>query len=401
MFEALISRSVDLQLLQKDGFVMEACDGWLIIHHIPYLNATHQIKDGTLLMALTTAGNHTARPCDHTAYWEGERPCDISGTPLPSLINSSVHKAICTGHTCDYYLSCHAEKEEFPPNGDYPDYYQKVLHYFDLIAAPALHLNPDAWSLINRPIDTIIDNNPLQYMDTNASRAGITNLLGIFQGLKIGIIGMGGTGAYLLDLIAKIPVGEIHIFDADVLNNHNAFRAPGAISESELSRVPTKVEYYANLYRKMHRSITPHPLMITSDHFSLLDNLDYVFISIDSVSAKRQIADYLIDKSIPFIDSGLGIDQNPDGKLSGLLHITIGTKDCYQHLSQFMGSEKAEDDMYATNIQIAELNSLAATLSVIRWKKKLGFYADIHHECAAVYSVSSNEIDNVYETKEV
>ena len=367
MYAALISHSSDLQRLQAEGFVMEVCDGWLIIHHIPYVNAAREMKDGTLLMPLSISGDHTIRPNNHTANWVGEQPCDIKGKPLPSLVNTSGQQVSVKGVRSNFFFSCHAEKEEFPPNGDYPDYYEKVKHYFDTIAAPALYLDPDAWNLINKPLHTVAEDSPLRYMDTNSSRAKITGLSNKFKGLKIGIIGLGGTGSYLLDLIAKTPVAEIHLFDADVINTH--------------------------------KGIKKHAVMVTSDNFADLDTLDYVFLSLDVVSAKKQIAGYLIDKHIPFIDSGMGINQNPDGKLSGMLHVAIGTPDHYQHLSQVMGSENAEKDEYATDIQIAELNALAANLSVIQWKKMLGFYADISHEVCSVYTINCNDIDH-YEEKE-
>jgi len=399
MLEALISHSPDLQHLQEEGFVMEACDGYLIIHHMPYINTRHELKDGTLIMPLCTTGDRAIRPSDHTAHWIGERPCDINGAPLPSLVNPTGRQIICKGITSNFFFSCHAEKEEFPPAGDYPDYYEKAKHYFDIIAAPALSLEPEAWNLINKPLEITNEDSPLRYMDTNASRARITNLYNIFKGLKIGIIGLGGTGAYILDLIAKLPVQEIHLFDEDEINNHNAFRAPGAADISILSKAPKKVNYYASLYDKMHRAIIPHAVMVTQTNLSNLDTLDYVFLSLDTVTTKRHIADYLIDKQIPFIESGLGIGQNPDGKLSGMIHVAIGTSDCYNHLPQIMGSENAEKDLYATDIQIAELNALAANLSVIRWKKMLGFYADIRKESYSVYTTDCNEIDN--ESKKV
>ena len=392
MYAALISHSSDLQRLQAEGFVMEVCDGCLIIHHIPYVNSAREMKDGSLIMPLCTSGDHTIRPNNHTANWVGEQPCDIKGNPLPSLVNTSGQQVSIKGFRSNFFFSCHAEKEEFPPNGDYPNYYEKVKHYFDTIAAPALCLDSDAWNLINKPLDAVAEDSPLCYMDTNASRAKITGLSNKFKGLKIGIIGLGGTGSYLLDLIAKTPVAEIHLFDADEINTHNAFRAPGAMSETLLSQAPKKVEYYAQIYSNMHKGIRPHAVMVTSDNFAVLDTLDYVFLSLDVVSAKKQIAGYLIDKHIPFIDSGMGVDQNPDGKLSGMLHVAIGIPNRYQHLSQVMGSEDAEKDEYATDIQIAELNALAANLSVIQWKKMLGFYADISHESYSVYTINSNDI---------
>ena len=392
MYAALISHSSDLQRLQAEGFVMEVCDGCPLSHHIPYVNSAREMKDGTLIMPLCISGDHTIRPNNHTANWVGEQPCDIKGKPLPSLVNTSGQQVSVKGLRSNFFFSCHAEKEEFPPNGDYPNYYEKVKHYFDTIAAPALYLDSDAWNLINKPLDAVAEDSPLCYMDTNASRAKITGLSNKFKGLKIGIIGLGGTGSYLLDLIAKTPVAEIHLFDADEINTHNAFRAPGAMSETVLSQAPKKVEYYAQIYSNMHKGIKTHAVMVTSDNFAALDTLDYVFLSLDVVSAKKQIAGYLIDKHIPLIDSGMGIDQNPDGKLSGMLHVAIGIPNRYQHLSQVMGSEDAEKDEYATDIQIAELNALAANLSVIQWKKMLGFYADISHESYSVYTINSNDI---------
>ena len=397
MLKVPISLNPDLQRLEQENFVMEERGGWLIIHHIPYLTDSHSICEGTLLMPLCTTGGRTVRPNDHTAYWVGGRPCDINGNPLPSLVNSQVNKPICTGYTANFYFSCHAEKEEFPPQGDYPNYYEKVKHYFDIIAAPALYLDADARSRFNIDIESKPEDSPLRYMDTNASRAGITTLNDKFKGLKIGIVGLGGTGSYLLDLVAKTTVAEIHLYDEDVINTHNAFRAPGAMSEADLSKAPKKVEYYARIYDNMHKDIIPHAVMINADNLSDLEILDYVFLSLDSVSAKQQIASYLIDHGIPFIDSGMGVEQGPDGRLSGMLHIAIGTPTCYKHLPQVMGNTEAENDLYATDIQIAELNALTANLSVIRWKKMLGFYVDKRKEPYSVYTINYNELDNAEE----
>lgn len=399
MFEALINHSSDLQRLQAANFQMEACGGWLIIHHIPYLNQARQLMEGTLIIQLTTSGNHTSQPHDHTAYWIGERPCDVNGNFIPSLGDNQNKMRISDQYVSDYFFSCHAEKEEYPPEGKYPTYFEKVTRYFDMIATPAINIDSEAWSRINKPVAVSSDNSPFRYMDTNSSRACISGLSSKFYGLRIAIIGLGGTGSYLLDLIAKTPVSEIHLFDADVMSTHNAFRAPGAPDLSTLSLAPKKVDYMASIYSHMHKGIKTHPLMITSQNLSDLENMDYIFLSLDMVKPKKLIASYLIEKHIPFIDSGMGIDIQQDGKLSGLIHVALGTPTHYEHLSVAMGSENSDDEMYATNIQIAELNALAANLSVIKWKKMLGFYADTNHEHLSVYGVNDNDIEN--EEKEV
>ena len=65
---------------------------------------------------------------------------------------------------------------------------------------------------------------------------------------ELAIVGPGGTGSYVLDLVAEDAGREIHVFDDDMLLNHNAFRAPGAVPLAELRERPTKIEHYAAIY---------------------------------------------------------------------------------------------------------------------------------------------------------
>ena len=86
------------------------------------------------------------------------------------------------------------------------------------------------------------------YIDTASSRAAIDIVTQKLKLEKIAIIGLGGTGSYVLDLVAKTPVKEIHLFDGDTFLQHNAFRSPGAPSIDELKTKPRKVTYLKNLY---------------------------------------------------------------------------------------------------------------------------------------------------------
>ena len=49
--------------------------------------------------------------------------------------------------------------------------------------------------------------------------------------------GLGGTGAHLLDFIAKTPVSEIHLLDPDCVDWHTFMRAPGAPTAEEIEQV--------------------------------------------------------------------------------------------------------------------------------------------------------------------
>ena len=50
--------------------------------------------------------------------------------------------------------------------------------------------------------------------------------------------------------------------------------------------------------------------------------------------------------------------------------------------------------MYASNIQVADLNMLNAALAVIKWKKLRGFYRDLEGEHHCTYTTDGNMLLN-------
>ena len=88
------------------------------------------------------------------------------------------------------------------------------------------------------------------YLDTASSRAEIRVASAKLAIERLAIVGIGGTGSYVLDLIAKTPVREIHLYDGDVFLNHNGFRAPGA-SRRGLTPAPEG--------RLLHHRLRPVP----------------------------------------------------------------------------------------------------------------------------------------------
>jgi tRNA A37 threonylcarbamoyladenosine dehydratase len=71
------------------------------------------------------------------------------------------------------------------------------------------------------------DDSPFNYIDDASGRAGITAHTNRLSLARVAIVGLGGTGSYVLDLVVKTPVREIHAFDGDWFVQHNAFRSPG------------------------------------------------------------------------------------------------------------------------------------------------------------------------------
>jgi hypothetical protein len=240
-----------------------------------------------------------------------------------------------------------------------------------------------------------MNNEVFKYPDTNSSRANIDFLNRKFKGQKIAIIGMGGTGSYILDLVSKTPVKEIHIYDGDIFQLHNAFRSPGAISEDKfgVDGDLSKVDYHFQVYSKMHNGVIPHWKFITEENIDELKEMDYTFISVDKNRVRSMLTQGLLKRNRIFIDVGLGVTKLEDSLL-GTIRVTTGTPKTNKHLEHRIGSEESDENEYATNIQIADLNCLNATLAVIKWKKMSGFYQDLKEEHNSLFFINTNKLLN-------
>lgn len=119
--------------------------------------------------------------------------------------------------------------------------------------------------------------------------------------------------------------------------------------------------------------------------------MDFVFISIDSGIARNLIVDYLVSEKIPFIDTGIGL-QNINDTINGLIRTTVFDKNNYDRISTYIDFDEDGDNIYNTNIQIAECNALNATIAVIEWKKYFNIYENANSKCQNVYSIEMGEI---------
>lgn len=234
-----------------------------------------------------------------------------------------------------------------------------------------------------------------KYPDTNSSRAKIDFLNRKFKGQKIAIVGMGGTGGYILDLVSKTPVKEIHIYDGDIFQIHNAFRAPGATPEEKfgVDADLSKVDYYCEIYSKMHSGIIPHSKYVTKENVGEFQDFDYTFISVDKNKVRSMLTEELLKLGRTFIDVGMGVNMLEDS-LIGTVRVTIGTQKINKHLDYRIGSEEFDENDYSTNIQIADLNCFNAVLAVIKWKKMSGFYQDLKEEHNSLFFINTNKLLN-------
>jgi len=383
MSRALVARSADLRQLRDEGYEVTVENGHLVVSHVPYLNAQRQVRFGVLVSKLNMAGDSTVTPEDHVVRFAGEQPCDDQGRPH-TVINSPIHEQITAELTVNFMFSC-------KPDEGYPDYYAKMTTYVALLGKHVAMVEPAATACTFRVEETDETESVFRYLDTASSRSGISAINAKLAVPRVAVVGLGGSGSYVLDLIAKAPIGEIHLFDGDDLLQHNAFRAPGAPSAQQLRQRPKKVDHYAELYGAMRRGIITHPYFLDESTAEELTSMSFVFLCMDQGTPKQHLVKAMEAAGIAFVDVGMGL-YTADGMIAGQLRTTTSTPQKRDHVSdrRRIPFEDDGDDDYGTNIQIAELNALNAVFAVIKWKKECGFYADLEHEHHSVYTIATN-----------
>jgi hypothetical protein len=388
MSPSLIDRSPDLSRLREEGYEVTVRDGHVVVTNVPDVDDQRVVRRGTIVVALTTTGDRTGPPPDHTVYFAGSKPCHHDGTPIDRIDAGSAHQQLAPGLEVDHRFS-----SKPIPAGRYEDYYDQISAYVRILSHEAQAIDAAATAATFAPVETTDEESAFYYLDSASSRAGIMMATAKLEQLgKIAIVGVGGTGSYVLDLVAKTPVGEIHIFDGDELLNHNAFRAPGALSLDELRERPLKVDHFVAVYGRMRRNVIPHPYGLDETNADELAGMDFVFVCMDGGPDKQAIVRALEVHDIPFIDVGMGIYEQ-DASLGGILRVTLSTPAHRNHdRIAFGGDDDANE--YAQNIQIADLNAANAALAVIRWKRLFGFYHDFENEHHSTYTIDGNDLQN-------
>jgi hypothetical protein len=387
----LVDRSPDLRRLHDEGYAIEIRGPHLLVHDIPYVNSEAKVKtDGTLVSGLTLNADVTIAPGDHTCHFIGDAPCNQAGEIIAEIYNGPGDFELAGDLKANHYFSFKPV-----PSGAYRDYHHKMTTYIHMISGPAERLDPGASPRTRRVIPNTDPESVFEYKDTASARAEITAITEKLTTSKIAIVGVGGTGSYILDFIGKSPVAEIHLYDDDRFLQHNAFRTPGAASLEELKERPTKVAYLRDRSSKLHRKIYAHVEAIDEQNVGELAEMTFVFLAMDRGPAWRLVVEKLQEWGIPFVDVGMDLYVG-DGALGGQVRTTTSTPEHQLQLPEAGGTAGDGDGRgeYDQNIQIVELNALNAAHAVIRWKKHLGFYRDYESEHSSIYTIGGNTLLN-------
>ncbi len=369
MFHQLVSHNPDLEDLVKRGYAVGFDTGYLIIRDVPYLNSKQEVEVGAFVTKMNFRDEHAVELEDHQIFFAGGVPHALNGAPIPQLGGGGATLTLDAKNNDVVVQRSFSNKPQ--PAGGFSNFFEKIEHYVTLIAGPAMELH-GADPLTYRISESFPDS-VFKFQDTLTSRAEIGDLSAKLKEEVVAVIGLGGTGSYLLDFMMKTPVKEIRGFDSDVYHVHTAFRSPGKLEPAELSQ--TKADVYKGRYDSFRHGLKLEKLFINADSAGVLDGVTFAFVCVDKGSSRSEVFRCLIERKIPFIDIGLGLCRREE-KLSGMLRVTYYPPERADELRERGLAELKDfdDDVYRTNVQTAELNALNAALAVIRYKQIRGFY---------------------------
>ena len=137
---------------------------------------------------------------------------------------------------------------------------------------------------------------------------GIKNL----TAAKVAVFGVGGVGGYVCEALARAGVGELHLFDNDVVSLSNINRQIVAL-HSTVGRPKVEVMRERILDINPDCKVVAHQVFYlpeNADDFPLSD-FDYIADAIDTVSAKIELAVRCAAANIPLV-SAMGTGNKLD-----------------------------------------------------------------------------------------
>lgn len=164
MSRALISHNPDLQQLRDEGYDVRVQAGYLVMRGVPFVNASKEVKLGSLVTKLQLSRDRTEVPTEHVILFAGEHPCDKDGVELARIKHASNRQVLDDGLVVDHSFSS-------KPAGGYQNYYEKMTTYANILWEPAHALDPTV-TLKTFPVNEAAESDPASDLVLSVQRVG-------------------------------------------------------------------------------------------------------------------------------------------------------------------------------------------------------------------------------------
>ncbi|AFA48206.1 HesA/MoeB/ThiF family protein [Acetobacterium woodii] len=128
----------------------------------------------------------------------------------------------------------------------------------------------------------------------------------LIQNASVCIVGCGGLGGYLIEMLARIGIGSLTMIDGDVFEESNQNRQ---IFSTEKNLGTSKAKAAATRVKLINKEIntTYHHAFLNEDNGALLiGNANLVIDALDNVSTRLIVQTLCKQKNIPLIHGAIG-----------------------------------------------------------------------------------------------
>ena len=120
---------------------------------------------------------------------------------------------------------------------------------------------------------------------------------------RVTVVGLGGVGGYVVEVLARSGVGALTLIDGDKVEESNLNRQIAALSK-DIGRYKAKVLAERVEQINAHCKVNAVCEMLTeSNCAALVDGSSYVADAIDSLAAKAALAVYCTSKGLPVVSA--------------------------------------------------------------------------------------------------
>ncbi len=144
---------------------------------------------------------------------------------------------------------------------------------------------------------------PLRYK-RNVQSLCVQEQLTLLQS-NVLIVGCGGLGGFVAELLTRIGVGCIRLFDGDVFEEHNLNRQIGATVQTlGKNKAQVLAERLMQINPSLHVSAYPEFFSLER-HGDLLDTVDITVDALDDPEFKTVLARYTYERHMPFVHAAI------------------------------------------------------------------------------------------------
>ena len=197
---------------------------------------------------------------------------------------------------------------------------------------------------------------------------------------RVTIIGLGGVGAWIADLVVKADPCEVHGWDFDRIEPKNILRMPGGLDPRTWIGRP-KADWFQETYTLIHTNVHGHNVRVLPQNIhEVVTGTTFAFVAVDIAEDRMMICEALANARIPFVVAGLSLER-VDKRVKVSMRVVTAHVDVptWRHAIPQVG-EAGQDDY--GSLDLPDVYSMAAGWAVQAWRKMRGqFWQEQRGEC--------------------